>query len=727
MPEPLEKLRQVRIEKLEKIRKLGIEPFPARWEKLESRINAQELRTKGLGAKVVAAGRLMGCREHGKICFYDLVDESGKIQLCFRTNELSTLNAKLLDLLDIGDFIGVEGELFETKTEELSIAVSDFTLLAKSLRPLPEKHEGLKDIETRYRQRYVDLIVNPEVRKVFEARTQIVEELRNYLDQQGFVEVETPILQPVYGGASAKPFITHHNALDVDLYLRISNELYLKRLIVGGFEKVYEFAKDFRNEGISRQHNPEFTQLEFYWAYADYEDLMKFTEEMLNAVIETVTGGLKIEHDGVVLDFTSPWRRITFRDLLLEELDIDINIVNTEDKLKKEIEEKNIKLSLKGVVGYGALVDTLYKETCRPKLVQPTLLLDYPAEMIALAKRKEEDPSKIASFQLLVKGFEVIKAYNELNDPLDQKERWLEMERLAKEGLEEHEALDEDYLRALEYGMPPTAGWGMGIDRFTAIVTNQPSLKDVILFPTLRPEKGFHSNTAQYQREGEPLLEIDPQVKKRFLEMRVGVAVIEGVSVKKETKELEGYKKKFLSQLETPTTEKIGKILSIQAYRELFKATGVDWHSRRPSVEALLRRIATGKGLYCVNNVVDTYNLAVLKSKISLGAFDLDKIALPKVLRFAKEGEEIVLLGETRPTVIHEGELVYADQEGPLTLDLNYRDCDRTKVTTKTKNILLVADGCKGISKTAVEDALDLGCRLVTMFAGGEVAKKFIV
>ncbi len=485
---PLESLRQAGLAQIKRLRAMGVDPYPAGWEKLKQRRKIQELKKREVGQGVVVAGRVVAVREHGKLIFMDVQDDSDEIQVSFRTEDYDDGSWEVIRLLNRGDFVGVEGELYETKSGELTVAVSNFKLLSKAVRPLPVGHFGLEDIETRYRQRYVDLVVNPEIRGVFEQRTRIVEELRRYLNRHNFVEVETPILQPIYGGASARPFVTHHNALDVDLYLRISDELYLKRLIVGGFEKVYEFGRDFRNEGIDRQHNPEFTQLEFYWAYADYEDLMKFTEKMIAQVMQEVIGTLQVEYDGVELDFTPPWRRISFRDLLLEQTGIDINQVDQEAELLSKIRELGLSLDLDGVVGYGALVDELYKETSRPSLIQPTLLLDYPAEMVALAKKKTGDPTRVASFQLLVKGFEVIKAYNELNDPVDQKVRWQAEEQLGEQGLESHQALDEDYLRALEYGMPPTAGWGMGIDRFTALVTGQLSIKDVILFPTLRPE-----------------------------------------------------------------------------------------------------------------------------------------------------------------------------------------------------------------------------------------------
>jgi len=491
----LQEIREIRLGKVAKLRELGIDPYPARTNKEYSNIQITTEYEKFEGKTVTLAGRLMSWREHGNIAFGDLQDESGKIQIFVQKKELAetssknqTIGFKELNLLDIGDFLQVRGKVGKTVRGEISITPSEIKILTKSIRPIPDQWHGLKDVEERYRQRYVDMLLNSGVQEVFRARAKFVTEIRKFMDNNGFLEVETPILQPIYGGASAAPFITHHNTLDTDLYLRISNELYLKRLIVGGFEKVYEIGKDFRNEGMDRQHNPEFTQMEFYWAYADYENLMDFTEEMLSSAIKKINGSLKIKHEDDVLDFTTPWTRVTFRDLLLRETGIDIDKEDTEDKLKKAIRDKKLEIDFEGVVGYGILADTLYKNYARPKLVQPTLLLDYPSEMIALAKRRDDNPKRIASFQLLIKGFEVIKAYNELNDPVDQKERWLEEEKLGERGLEEHMVLDEDYIRALEYGMPPTAGWGIGIDRITSFLTNQRTLKETIIFPTLRPK-----------------------------------------------------------------------------------------------------------------------------------------------------------------------------------------------------------------------------------------------
>lgn len=488
----IDRIKKVRQEKLERIKKAGINPYPARTKRThqisEALADFDSLVEKR--KKIVLAGRIRLIREHGGSCFFHFEDGTNKIQAYFKQDVLGKVKYQFfLNNFDIGDFIEVSGALFKTKTGEKTILASDFTILAKSLQPLPEKWHGLKDIEERYRKRYLDLIMNPDIKEVFRKRGRILRLLRQYLDESGFLEVETSILQPIYGGASARPFITHLDSLNMDMYLRISDELYLKRLIVGGFDKVYEVSKDFRNEGIDKQHNPEFTQIEFYWAYADYNELMNFTEKMLTYVIKEVCGSLRIEFEDKELDFSLPWERISYRDLVLKHTGVDINNTRAEKELKKALFKKKIKLDLKGKIGYGSILDAFYKEYCRPKMIQPCFLIDHPAELMPLAKRKEDDMSKIESFQLLVSGYEVIKAYSELNDPQGQKERWLEQEGLAKKGLEEHEVLDEDYIEALEYGMPPTAGWGMGIDRFTSILTNQHSIRDVILFPFMRSRK----------------------------------------------------------------------------------------------------------------------------------------------------------------------------------------------------------------------------------------------
>jgi len=415
---------------------------------------------------VVLAGRLLRKRGHGKILFFDLIDDAGKIQIFFQENELKE-KLEEAKKLKVGDIISCSGNVFKTVAGEITVNVKDFQLLTPIIRTLPEKWHGLKDVEERYRMRYVDMIANPEVKEIFKIRTKILSEMRKFLDERGFLEVETPILQPIYGGACAKPFVTKHNVLDQEMYLRISDELYLKRLIVGGFEKVYEVSRDFRNEGVSRFHNPEFTQIEFYWAYVDYEELMRFTQELINYIFTKVENKSGFDFSNI--------QKITFHDAVLKETGIDTDKV-TEKDLKND------------GIGLGAKLDNLYKEKVRPKIIEPTFVTDYPAEMIALAKKKEGNDRYIASFQLLCNGVEMLKAYNELNDPVDQAARWNDEVALAKKGLDTAMQFDADYIRALEYGMPPVAGWGMGIDRFVQIVTNSPCIKDVILFPAMRNE-----------------------------------------------------------------------------------------------------------------------------------------------------------------------------------------------------------------------------------------------
>ena len=436
--------------------------------------------------KAKVAGRVLTSRVMGKASFFTIQDRTGKIQI-FGTKD-SLKNYNIMKKLDHGDIIYAQGEIFRTKAGELSIHANKFELLTKSLRPLPDKRHGLKDKEERYRKRYLDLMTNQDVKEVFIKRQKIIQGIRTFFQKRDFIEVETPTLQTIYGGASARPFKTHLNALKTDLFLSISPELYLKKLIVGGYERVFTICKNFRNEGIDRQHNPEFTMLEFYQAYANYEDLMKLTEDLISILIKEVVGKTKFEYQGKSLDFKTPFKRITFRDLILEKTKIDINKAKDFESLKKEIQDKNLKgINLKGIKHYGALLDELYKQICRPSIIQPTFLTHYPVEMIALAKRNKEDPSKINSFQLLVDGAELVKAYDELNDPIDQENRLKVQQDLLKKGDEEAMPMDHDFITALEYGMPPTAGYGLGIDRLTMILTNQPSIRDIILFPFMKP------------------------------------------------------------------------------------------------------------------------------------------------------------------------------------------------------------------------------------------------
>ena len=503
-----EEMIKERLKKIDELRKLKVNPYPYTFEQKNHAAELQaeyakikpEEKTKH---KAVVAGRLLTLRLMGKINFASMQDESGKIQIIVEEN---TAGKKLVDFfskyVDAGDFVGIEGTILRTKRGELSVNATNIEILSKAVLPLPEKYHGLQDVEERYRKRYLDLMMNPEVKKTFEARTAIINALREFLNSKGFTEVETPILQRVYGGAAAQPFKTHLNELDIDMYLAISPELYLKRLMVGGFEKVYTICKNFRNESIDREHNTEFTMMECYQAYKDYEYLMKFTEEMISEIIMKIAGKNELEYQGVKLNFKAPFKRITFRDLILKEAGIDIDKFKTFDSLSKEIKKKKLNnVDISKAKHYGALLDELYKRICRPSLIQPTFLINYPVEMIPLAKRNLKDPSKVEICQLLVNGSEITKAYTELNDPEDQRARLEEQQKLLKKGDAEAHPLDEDFINALEYGMPPTGGLGLGVDRMVMLLTNSASIRDVILFPFMRPEQDKINDTAQVQSE----------------------------------------------------------------------------------------------------------------------------------------------------------------------------------------------------------------------------------
>jgi lysyl-tRNA synthetase class 2 len=428
---------------------------------------------------------VVALRHHGKTCFAHLMDQTGRIQLYARADQLGETFDGFTGL-DIGDFIGVTGETMRTRTGELTVAVKAFSFLAKSLRPLPEKWHGLKDVETRYRQRYVDLVVNPDSRRVFRLRSRLIQAIRAFLDARQFIEVETPMMQPIPGGAIARPFKTHHNALDLDLYLRIAPELYLKRLVVGGFERVYEIGRVFRNEGVSTRHNPEFTILEFYQAYADYTDLMELTEALFAELAQSLLGTLTLTWGPHTVDLAPPWRRLPFFEALSQALGTPVTPETDVAALTRAAQARGLAVSAKG--GADAIWKDVFDEVVEPTLVQPTFVTDFPIELSPLARRKRDDPRLVERFEGYVGCRELVNAYSELNDPVDQLGRFREQAALAARGDDEAHWLDEDYVRALEYGMPPAAGEGIGIDRLVMLFADQPSIREVILFPHLRPE-----------------------------------------------------------------------------------------------------------------------------------------------------------------------------------------------------------------------------------------------
>lgn len=480
-----------RLAKLKRWRARGVDPFAVtRFDRTHFAAGVQARFKELEGQKVRVAGRLAVIRAHGKLTFADLLDGSGKIQLMVRVNTVGEEAYENFRELDVDDIIGAEGIVLKTRTGEISVEVQSFWLLAKALRPIPQKWHGygLRDVEVRYRQRYLDLIANPSVRDLFIKRSRIVHAIRRFLDERGFVEVETPILQPVYGGALARPFITHHNALDMDLYLRIAPELYLKRLIVGGLERVYEIGRNFRNEGVDAKHNPEFTMLEAYQAYADYNDIMRLVEELIAFVAESVLGKITITYQGHEIDLTPPWRRLSLMDALKEATGVDFLDLRDDDERARQV-GRQLGLSVEPTDHWGRVLDETLKKKVAPQLIQPTFLIDYPVETSPLAKRKPSDPTMTERFQGFIGGLEIANAFSELNDPLDQRERFEMQQRLKERGEVEAHPLDWDFVAALEYGMPPTGGLGIGIDRLTMLLTDSPSIREVILFPLLRPEE----------------------------------------------------------------------------------------------------------------------------------------------------------------------------------------------------------------------------------------------
>ncbi|KYH33940.1 lysine--tRNA ligase [Neomoorella mulderi] len=477
----------VRLEKLKELQEEGIDPYGGRFERTHTTAAVHQHFDELAGQEVTLAGRILAIRGHGKASFADLQDRDGRIQLYVRIDNVGPETYDFFRRLDIGDIIGVKGRVFRTHRGEISLEVHQLTLLCKSLRPLPEKWHGLRDVDLRYRQRYLDLIVNPEVRRVFITRAGVLRAIRTFLDSRGFLEVETPSMHTIPGGAAARPFITHHNALDIDLYLRIALELHLKRLLVGGLEKVYEMGRIFRNEGISTKHNPEFTMLELYQAYADYEDMMSLLEEMVAFVAREALGTTTVTYQGEELDLTPPWPRLTMFAAIEKYTGVDFSGLTTREEAWEAATDLGVELE--PGLEWGKIVNEVFEARVEPHLVQPTFILDYPVAISPLAKRKKENPELTYRFEAFIAGRELANAFSELNDPLDQRRRFEAQMAARAAGDEEAHMLDEDFLRALEYGMPPAGGMGIGIDRLVMILTDSPSIRDVILFPTMRPRE----------------------------------------------------------------------------------------------------------------------------------------------------------------------------------------------------------------------------------------------
>jgi lysyl-tRNA synthetase class 2 len=563
----------IRRQSKQELEKLGINPYPA--ELFEVNASAKEIlenytRLKSDYRDISIAGRIMRRNIMGSASFAEIQDETGRIQVYFRRDDLCPGEDKTLynivfkKLLDIGDIIGVKGYGFTTQTGEISIHVTSFTILSKSLRPLPivkettdeqgsiVRHDAFTDSEQRYRMRYVDLVVNPQVRETFIKRTQLVNSMRTYLNDKGYLEVETPILQPLYGGAAARPFTTHHNTLDMTLYLRIANELYLKRLIVGGFNGVYEFSKDFRNEGMSRFHNPEFTQIELYVAYKDYYWMMDLVEEMIEKVAIDLHGTTQVQVGENVIDFRRPWKRFTMFEAIQHFTGIDISAM---DEVALRDTCKSLHVPMDNTMGKGKLIDQIFGEKCEPNLIQPTFITDYPIEMSPLAKKHRTKPGLVERFEAICNRKEIANSFSELNDPIDQRERFEQQLELGKRGDEEAMTLDEDFLRALEFGMPPTAGLGIGIDRLSMIMTNSASIQDVLFFPQMKPEKPVAGFDAKEFEAAGVRAELIPVLQK------LGIQSLQQMKEMKASKlfnDVCGTRKKMkLEAVQNPTMEEV--------------------------------------------------------------------------------------------------------------------------------------------------------------------------
>lgn len=483
----MEDLRQIRLEKIENLRKFGIEPYADQYARTHM---AQEI-IEGFdpleGQPVRVAGRIMSKRDQGKVIFMHIQDFSGQIQIYVKNDDIGGEWFSYVSAFDIGDIIGVEGTVFRTRRGEISVHSQEINMLSKSLRPLPEKFHGLTNVDLRYRRRYLDLIVNPEVKEVFVTRSKIIKAMREFLEERGFLEVETPTLHAIAGGAAARPFITHHNTLDLELYLRIALELPLKRLIVGGFDKVFEIGRNFRNEGISIKHNPEFTMMELYQAYANYEDIMRLTEEMIAAIVQKVHGTLELKYQGQALCFAAPWKRVHMLDAIAERTGVDFRRILTDEEAIQAAKDKGVRF--KEGATRGQLINEFFEIFVEPQLIQPTFVIGYPVEISPLAKRSAGQPEFTDRFEAYIYGRELANAFSELNDPIDQRQRFEKQMAERAKGDEEAHMLDEDFVTALEYGLPPTGGLGVGVDRLVMLLTDAPSIRDVILFPTMRPRE----------------------------------------------------------------------------------------------------------------------------------------------------------------------------------------------------------------------------------------------
>lgn len=733
----LAQIRKERINKVEKLKKLGINPYPSKSNRSHKAIAINKDYSSNEGKEVVVAGRLMSFREHGKLAFGHIQDQSGQIQLYIRTDELSetsstsqTIGFDDLGLLDVGDIVEASGIVTKTKRGEISVLVSELRLLTKSIRPLPAKHEGIKDKETLFRQRYLDMIMNPEKRWRFEKRAEIEFAIRKFLNSKGFLEIKTPIIQPLYGGGTAMPFKTHVNALDVDYYMAISHELYLKRLIIAGFENVYNIVGYFRNEGIDRTHNPEFSMLETMTAFKNYEYNMNLTEELYRHIANTVFGKTKFKVRGHEVDFANKWPRIKMIDAVKEHTLIDFNEVKTLDKAHQILAEMKIE---ERPASIGECMVLVFEERVEEHLIQPTFIYGHPVEISPLAKRMDSDPRFVERFEVFIGGVEGGDNWTELNDPVELFERFKHQIEQRDRGAEEFHPMDIDFIEAMEYGMPPTTGLGPGIERLVMMFTETEYIDDVTFFPLLKPaqvtkvqreiygseyleEQEEDSNVEEEKFDLEAIKKDDSfaivskDIEEEFPGLKFGYLIIEGLDIRESSSDIQKLKSHIepLVKAKYPKKVDIKESESLKGFRIVYDESGVDPRSRLNSSEALIRRVVDGKGLYEINNLVDVYNITSAELELPMAAYDLNQIHGQITLRLAKDGEEILRIGEKEPKKLDEGEIVYSDEKGIICMDFNYRDADRTKITKDTKNTILFVDGHQDTSEEEIMKALEI-------------------
>jgi lysyl-tRNA synthetase class 2 len=744
-----------RSHKLAEIRALGIDPYPALFtptqtshalqHKYESReLAGSEEAEAGSTEHVTLAGRLVLFRAMGKNAFAHLQDSTGRIQLMFNRDQTKVAglpdSPELTPLkfiekkLDLGDIIGVEGHIFRTHKGELTVYVKTLTLLCKTLLPLPDKHSGLTDKGVRYKKRWLDLITHPEVATTFRLRSKILHLIRNYCEKAGFIEVETPVLQNIYGGAEARPFVTELNAQHQLMYLRISLEISLKKLIVGGMDRIFEISKVFRNEGIDRTHNPEFTMLEAYAAYWDYNDMMVLTEELFEYIALELFGKTEVvlQREGVdyTIDLKAPWKRMSMKDAIREYGKIDVDNLSEEEIRKILLDKGSIDPKEIAKAPRGILIAKLFEEFAESHLIQPHHIIDHPIETTPLCKLhrdpKLREQQFVERFESFILASEMCNSYTELNDPELQRKLLVDQNAKRDAGDEEAHPLDEEFVEAICQGMPPTGGLGIGIDRLVMLFTQAPSIRDVLFFPIMRSEEAPSSQVARKPRMKDGFC-IDPAIPNLFPHIKVGVLVCRDLNNQKTSPEIAALLRKTEEEVRQKyTVENLATLPKIADWREAYRKFGFSPSAHRSSIEALLRRVLQGKELPSISPIVDLYNIVSLKYVLAAGGDDLDKVEGGISLTVADGTELFVMLGTNKPEPIKKGEVIYRDDKEVLCRSWNYRECEKTKITEHTKNVCLVLEGLEQTSSEEIQTAIGELKHLLQKYCQGTYQEFFL-